>query len=124
LSGIKITIEKNEAGRRKRGGEGEKREYEKRFNQKGCTIWIAGLHCSGKNELAYTLEKQHFELGAIVVMLEGKSVRSELSGELDFTQADRAEHLRRVAHIYKLLNDRELLRFVHLFHPPRISDHR
>jgi adenylyl-sulfate kinase len=85
----------------------EKRE--KRFNQKGHTIWITGLHGSGKNELAYTLEKQLFEMGANVVLMDGSTVRSGLSRELDYTAADRAEHLRRVAHVARILNDQGLL---------------
>ena len=32
--------------------------------QKGETIWITGLHGSGKNELAFTLERKLFENGA------------------------------------------------------------
>ena len=84
-------------------------EHEKRYNQKASTLWLTGLHGSGKNELAFSLEKQLFELGAIVVLLDGKSVRSGLSRELDFSPADRAEHLRRVAHMCKILNDQGII---------------
>jgi len=84
-------------------------QLQKRYNQKGTTIWITGLHGSGKNELAFTLEKALFDAGATVVLLEGSSIRSGLSRELDFTPADRAEHLRRVAHISKLLNDQGII---------------
>ncbi|MBN1925495.1 MAG: sulfate adenylyltransferase subunit CysN [Prolixibacteraceae bacterium] len=84
-------------------------ERQKRYNQKGATIWITGLHGSGKNELAYLLEKELFELGANVVLLDGSTVRSGLSRELDFSPADRAEHLRRVAHIARILNDQEII---------------
>ncbi|MCF8360460.1 MAG: sulfate adenylyltransferase subunit CysN [Prolixibacteraceae bacterium] len=84
-------------------------ERQKRFNQKGATLWITGLHGSGKNELAYTLEKELFDLGANVVLLDGSTVRSGLSRELDFSPADRAEHLRRVAHIARILNDQEII---------------
>ena len=85
------------------------KERQKRYNQKGSTLWITGLHGSGKNELAYSLEKRLFDMGATVVLLDGKSVRSGLSRELDFSPADRAEHLRRVAHICKLLNDQGVI---------------
>jgi len=84
-------------------------EYEKRYNQKGETIWITGLHGSGKNQLAFTLEKRLFDLGATVVLLDGSTIRSGLSRELDFSPADRAEHLRRVAHIAKILNDQGII---------------
>jgi len=85
------------------------KERTKRYKQKGCTIWITGLHGIGKNELAYTLERELFDLGATTVLLDGKSVRSGLSRELDFSPADRAENLRRVAHICKLMNDQGII---------------
>jgi bifunctional enzyme CysN/CysC len=84
-------------------------DYQKKYNQKGETIWISGLHGSGKNELAFSLEKRLFDDGAIAVMIDGSSVRSGLNRELDFTPADRAENLRRVAHICKLLNDQGII---------------
>jgi bifunctional enzyme CysN/CysC len=84
-------------------------EREKRYDQKAQTIWITGLHGSGKNELAYSLEKELFDMGKTVVVLDGKSVRAGLSKELDYSPADRAEHLRRVAHICKLLNQQGII---------------
>jgi bifunctional enzyme CysN/CysC len=84
-------------------------EYQKKYNQKGVTIWISGLHGSGKNELAFSLEKRLFEDGAIAIVIDGSSVRSGLNRELDFTPADRAENQRRVAHICKLLNDQGII---------------
>lgn len=84
-------------------------EYEQKYNQKGETIWITGLHGSGKNELAFSLEKKLFESGAIAVLIDGSSVRSGLSRELDFSPADRTENLRRVAHICKMLNDQGII---------------
>lgn len=84
-------------------------EYEGRYGQKGATIWITGLHGAGKNQLAYTLEKKLFDRGAVVVLLDGKTVRAGLSKELDFTLSDRVEHLRRVAHLCKMLNDKGII---------------
>ena len=84
-------------------------EREKRNNQKGSTIWITGLHGSGKNQLAFTLEKKLFDMGAVAVLLDGTSVRSGISRELDFSTPDRAEHLRRVAHMCKILNDQGII---------------
>ena len=84
-------------------------QREKRYNQKGTTIWITGLHGSGKNELAFSLEKQLFDMEATAVLLDGKSVRMGLSRELDYSPSDRAEHLRRVAHVCKTLNDQGII---------------
>lgn len=86
-----------------------KQQKEKRYDQKAQTIWITGLHGSGKNELAYSLEKELFEMGKTVVVLDGKSIRSGLSRELDYSPTDRAEHMRRIAHLCKLLNDQGII---------------
>lgn len=80
-----------------------------KLNQKGVTIWFTGLHGSGKNELAFSLEKKLFDSGATVILLDGSSVRSGLNRELDYSPADRAENLRRVAHIAKILNDQGIM---------------
>ncbi|MDO5572040.1 MAG: sulfate adenylyltransferase subunit CysN [Bacteroidales bacterium] len=85
------------------------KEREERLGQKGQTIWITGLAGSGKKELAYIIERRLFDEGKTVVVLDGSSVRSGLSQELDFTPADRAENLRRVAHISRLLNDQGII---------------
>jgi adenylyl-sulfate kinase len=84
-------------------------ERQKRYAQKGHTIWFTGLHGSGKNQWAYSLEKELFSQGKTVVVFDGKSVRSGLSRELDFSPADSAEHLRRVAHMCRLLNDQGII---------------
>jgi len=84
-------------------------ERQKKYNQKGETIWITGLHGSGKNELAFSLEKALFDNDATVVLFDGSSLRSGLNCELDYSPADRAEHLRRVAHVCKILNDQGII---------------
>jgi bifunctional enzyme CysN/CysC len=84
-------------------------DREKFYDQRGATIWITGLHGSGKNQLGYQLEKRLFDEGATVVLLDGSTVRSGLSRELDHSDADRAEHLRRVAHVARLLNDQGII---------------
>ena len=86
-----------------------KNDRAERLNQNPATLWITGLHGSGKNALAYTLERRLFDLGATVVLMDGSTVRSGLSNELDHSPADRAEHLRRVAHVAKILNDQGII---------------
>lgn len=85
------------------------KEREQKYNQKGATIWITGLHGSGKNNLAYDLERKLFENGATVILMDGSTVRTGLSKELDYSPADRAEHLRRVAEVCKILNDQGII---------------
>jgi len=87
----------------------DRSEYRGHYNQLGITLWVTGLHGSGKNNLAYSLERKLFDMGAIVVLIDGFTIRSGLSKELDFSPEDRSEHLRRVAHISKLLNDQGII---------------
>jgi len=86
-----------------------KAEREARLHQKGATVWITGLHGSGKNELAYKLERELFDRGAVTVVIDGSVVRAGLSRELDHSPADRAEHLRRVAYLCQMLNDQGVI---------------
>ena len=83
--------------------------WEKQLGQKAMTYWITGLHASGKNELAYRLEKYLYNQGKTVVVLDGNALRTRLNQELGFDKADRAENLRRVAEIARLLNDQGLI---------------
>ena len=84
-------------------------EREMFYNQRGTTLWITGMHGSGKNELAYGLERQLFDMGATTVLMDGSTIRSGLSRELDHSPADRAEHLGRVAHVCHILNEQGII---------------
>jgi len=44
-----------------------------------------------------------------VVVFDGATVRAGLSHELEYTPSDRAEHLRRVAHMCNLLNNQGII---------------
>lgn len=85
------------------------KERTEKYQQKGQTIWITGLHGSGKTDVAYMLEKRLFDLGHITVLLDGEKVRAGLSKELDYSSVDRAEHLRRVAEVCRLLNEQGII---------------
>jgi len=95
-------------------------ERQQKLNQKASTLWITGLHGSGKNNLAYKLERKLFEQGASVVLMDGSTVRSGLSKELDYSPADRAEHLRRVAEVCKILNDQGIIVICSFISPKEI----
>jgi adenylyl-sulfate kinase len=84
-------------------------EHAQRYGQKPATVWITGLVASGKSDVAYRLERRLFDLGATCVVLAGENIRLGLSRELDFAPESRAEHLRRVAEVARLLNDSGVL---------------
>lgn len=86
-----------------------KQQREDAYKHKAATIWLTGLHASGKSEIAYELEKSLFERDAKVVVLTGSTLRSGVTKELDFDLSDRWENLRRAAEIARLLNDNGII---------------
>ncbi len=94
-------------------------ERQQQLGQVAMTYWITGLHASGKNEIAYQLERALFDQGKAVVVLDGNKLRSGLNRELGFNKTDRDENLRRVAEMAKLLNDQGLIVIAVFISPDR-----
>ena len=80
-------------------------ERRTRLGQAPATIAITGMSGTGKSTLARALERRLFDLGAVVVRLDGEELRRGLSRGLGFGPEERAEHLRRAAETARLLND-------------------
>jgi len=68
------------------------------------TIWFTGMPCSGKTTLAEAFKPYLEEQGYSVVLLDGDILRTGLCSGLGFSDEDREENLRRVAHVAELLN--------------------
>jgi adenylylsulfate kinase len=66
-------------------------------------IWLFGLPSAGKTTLARALATELRADKTPVVVLDGDEVRAGVNADLTFTDADRAENLRRAAHTAKLL---------------------
>jgi adenylylsulfate kinase len=77
-------------------------EKEKRLKQHAKAIWMTGLSGSGKTTIALALEKELFERGFLVQILDGDLVRSGINSNLRFSVDDRTENIRRIAEISKL----------------------
>lgn len=77
-------------------------EKEARLKQRSLVIWLYGLSGSGKSTLAVALERRLFGEGFTTQLLDGDNVRTGLNRGLGFTEADRAENIRRVAEVAKL----------------------
>ena len=75
---------------------------EARLRQRGRVLWLYGLSGSGKSTLAIALERQLHAEGFTTHLLDGDNVRTGLSRGLGFSDADRAENIRRVAETAKL----------------------
>ena len=79
-----------------------KREKENRLKQNAKCIWLTGLSGSGKTTLALKLEKTLFKQGFLVQILDGDNIRTGISNNLDFSENDRLENIRRIAEVSKL----------------------
>jgi bifunctional enzyme CysN/CysC len=88
-------------------------------NQKPCTIWMTGLSGAGKSTIADEVEKALFKEGHHTMILDGDNVRRGLNRDLGFTEAARAENIRRVAEVAKLMNDAGLITIVSFISPFR-----
>ncbi len=76
-------------------------------------LWITGMVGSGKTTLARDVRRQ--VPGAVI--LDGDDVRAGLSNDLGFTATDRAEQVRRVAHVARMLVDQDVPVIVALVSP-------
>ncbi len=66
-------------------------------------VWFTGLPCSGKTTLARLLSDVYKERGLRHILLDGDIVRQGINSDLGFSIEDRAENIRRVAEVNKLL---------------------
>lgn len=83
----------------------------------GCTVWITGLSGSGKSSLGMALEETLIESGRVAYVLDGDNVRHGLNDDLGFSQEDRTENIRRVAHVANLMADSGLVAIVTFISP-------
>lgn len=70
---------------------------------KGVTVWFTGLPCSGKTTIADRLGEVLRGRGEKVERLDGDTVRKGLTSDLGFSKEDRAENIKRVTFVAKLL---------------------
>jgi adenylylsulfate kinase len=75
---------------------------EQLLGQRGAVVWMTGLSGSGKSTLAIALERRLHDLGRYAVVLDGDNVRTGINNNLDFSDADRTENIRRIAEVAKL----------------------
>jgi adenylyl-sulfate kinase len=84
-------------------------QRESLMGQTGKIIWFTGLSGAGKSTLANALEVQLHEQGKQTFLLDGDVVRQGLNQDLGFSDQDRAENIRRIAHVAKLMMDAGLI---------------
>lgn len=80
-------------------------QREARHGHPGCILWLTGLSSSGKSTIATELERELFNLGRSVYVLDGDNIRHGLGSDLGFSPEDRTENIRRVGEVAKLFAD-------------------
>jgi bifunctional enzyme CysN/CysC len=89
---------------------------------RGCTVWFTGLSGSGKSSVAVLVEQKLLESGRPAYILDGDNLRHGLNADLGFSMDDRAENLRRLAHVATLLADSGQIVLVPAISP--LAEHR
>jgi bifunctional enzyme CysN/CysC len=87
--------------------------------QKPAVLWFTGLSGAGKSTVADLVERRLHALGRHTYLLDGDNLRHGLTRDLGFTDADRAENIRRVGEAAKLFVDAGLIVLVSLISPFR-----
>ncbi|CAA0115148.1 Adenylyl-sulfate kinase [BD1-7 clade bacterium] len=91
------------------------------LSQKGATLWFTGLSGSGKSTVAVELEKALLAKGKLSYRLDGDNVRLGINKNLGFSAEDRAENIRRVGEVSKLMADSGVL-VLNSFISPYVAD--
>lgn len=83
------------------------------------TVWFTGLSGAGKTTIARAVAVLLAERGIAHTVLDGDELRATLSADLGFTREDRAEQVRRTAHLARILGIAGVIPLVALVSPVR-----
>jgi len=101
------------------------RERRNQLNKhKSVVLWFTGLSGSGKSTMSHALEERLFNKGCRTFVLDGDNVRHGLNSNLDFSNKDRKENIRRIGEVSKLMMEAGLIimtAFISPFREDRIA---
>lgn len=80
-----------------------RKEKENFLNQKASVFWFTGLSGSGKSTIAEAVERELFNSGHLVQVLDGDNIRTGICNNLSFSIEDRTENIRRISEVSKLM---------------------
>lgn len=90
----------------------------------GLTLWMTGLSGSGKSTIAHAVEHALVSQGRAAYVLDGDNVRHGLNGDLGFSKSDRAENVRRLGEVAKLMADAGIVSIVPAISPYAVDRDR
>jgi len=91
---------------------------------RGATVWFTGLSGSGKSTIANAVAERLLAAGRPAYLLDGDNVRHGLNADLGFSAADRAENVRRIGEVARLMADAGLVVLVPVISPYRADRER
>lgn len=71
----------------------------------GVVVWLTGLSAAGKTTIANALERELFNQGRQVYVLDGDKMRQGLCSDLSYSPESRKENIRRAGEVAKLFAD-------------------
>jgi adenylylsulfate kinase len=86
-----------------------RQQREAQNGHRGLVVWFCGLSGSGKSTLANALTAELHAKNIRTYNLDGDNIRLGINNDLRFSPLDRAENLRRIAEISKLMADAGLV---------------
>lgn len=92
-----------------------------RNGHRGAVVWLTGLSGAGKSTIAGALEKELFQRSMHTYVLDGDNLRHGLNSNLGFAPEDRAENIRRVGEVAKLMADAGTVVITSFISPYRID---
>ncbi len=84
---------------------------------KGFVVWFTGLSGAGKTTLAMKLYEKFIAYGLKVEILDGDTVREDLTKDLGYSKEDRDENIRRVGYVAKLLSKNGIITIASFISP-------
>jgi bifunctional enzyme CysN/CysC len=92
-----------------------------RNGHRGAVVWLTGLSGAGKSTIAGALERELFQRSMHAYVLDGDNLRHGLNSNLGFAPEDRAENIRRVSEVAKLMADAGTVVITSFISPYRIG---
>lgn len=87
--------------------------------QRPCVVWLTGLSGAGKSTIADLLDWSLHRCGRHTYILDGDNLRHGLNSDLGFDAGSRAENIRRLTEVARLLTDAGMVVIVSSISPFR-----